>query len=88
MEFVCAAISVYTIILFVRIILSWVQMGGARMGGGFAPVIKIIYDLTEPVLGFFRRLIPPIGPLDISAIFVFIILGVIQRSIGCGGFLF
>jgi YggT family protein len=85
-ELVCAALSVYGIILFVRIILSWVQMGGARMGGGFAPVIKVIYDLTEPVLGFFRRIIPPFGPLDLSPLIVFIILNVIQRAMGCGGF--
>ena len=84
MELVCAALSVYWLLLFVRIILSWVQMGGARVGGAFAPIVKVIYDLTEPVLGFFRRIIPPFGPLDLSPLFVFIILGVVQRSIGCG----
>ncbi|HYN36776.1 MAG TPA: YggT family protein [Actinomycetota bacterium] len=81
MELVCAALMVYTIILFIRIILSWVQMGGARISGGFAPIVKIIYDLTEPVLGFFRRIIPPFGPLDLSPLFVFLIIGFVQRSL-------
>ena len=85
MELVCAALSVYWLILFIRIILSWVQMGGARISGGLAPIVKIIYDLTEPVLGFFRRIIPPFGPLDLSPLFVFLILGFIRSALGCGG---
>ena len=85
MELVCAALTVYWLILLIRIILSWVQMSGARISGGLAPIVKIIYDLTEPVLGFFRRIIPPIGILDISAIIVFIILNVLQGVLGCSG---
>lgn len=85
MELVCAAITVYWVILFIRIILSWVQMGGARISGGLGPIVKIIYDLTEPVLGFFRRIIPPFGPLDLSPLFVFLILGFVKRALGCGG---
>ena len=85
MEFVCIALQVYGWVLFVRIILSWVTMGGARPPSALAPVIKVIYDLTEPVLGFFRRIIPPFGPLDLSPLIVFIILGVIRGALDCGG---
>lgn len=85
MELVCVALGVYWIILIVRIILSWVQVAGS-IPQGLAPVMRVVYDLTEPVLGLFRRIIPPIGMLDISAIFVFLILGFIRRALGCGGF--
>jgi YggT family protein len=80
---VCAALSAYSLILFARIILSWVTMAWSPPAG-LAPVIKVIYDLTEPVMGAFRRMIPPIGGLDLSPIFIFIILRVIQGLIGCG----
>lgn len=82
MEIVCTALWVYGIILFVRIILSWVSMAGSTPAS-LGPVVKVIYDLTEPVLGFFRRMIPPLGPLDISPIVVFLILGVLQNALGC-----
>jgi YggT family protein len=39
-----------------------------------APAVRVVYDLTEPVLGLFRRYIPPLGGLDLSPFFVFIIL--------------
>jgi YggT family protein len=39
--------------------------------------------LTEPVLGFFRRYIPPVGGLDLSPIVIFLILAVIRGQIGC-----
>ena len=84
MELVCAALSVYWLVLLIRVILSWVTMAGsppAALGG----LIKVIYDLTEPVLGFFRRIIPPMGPLDISPLIVFLLLGVLRGALGCGG---
>lgn len=84
MEFVCIFLGVYWIILIVRIILSWVTMAGS-VPEGLAPVVRVVYDLTEPVLGLFRRVIPPFGPLDISPILVFIILGFIRGALGCGG---
>jgi YggT family protein len=84
MALICIALTVYWFVLIARIILSWVTMAGS-VPSGLAPAVKVIYDLTEPVLGLFRRMIPPLGPLDISPIFAFIILSVIQRALGCGG---
>lgn len=81
MQIVCYALSVYWVILIIRIILSWVQVFGGRVPQGLDPVVRVIYDLTEPVLGLFRRYIPPIGMFDISVIFVFLILGALQRAL-------
>ena len=85
MEIVCAALTVYWLLLFARIILSWVQMAGSRPPGAMGPVVKLVYDATEPVLGFVRRMIPPVGMFDLSPLIVFLLLGFIQRSLGCGG---
>ena len=45
------------------------------------PAIRIVYDLTEPVMGLFRRVIPPVGGLDLSPIFIFVIISIIQRQV-------
>ena len=82
MEFVCIALTLYTFILFARIILSWVSMAWSPPPG-LTPVIRIIYDLTEPIMGLFRRYIPPVGGLDLSPLIIFLILGVVRAQIGC-----
>jgi YggT family protein len=78
---VCIALSVYWFFLIARVILSWVQAFGGRVPPSLDPVIRVVYDLTEPVLGFFRRFIPPIGMFDISILVVFIALSIVQRSL-------
>ncbi len=75
------AVSVYTVIMFVRVILSWATMVWSPPHS-LAPAIRVLYDLTEPVLGLFRRYIPPIGMIDISAIVIFILLGILRTQLG------
>jgi len=81
MEIVCIALSVYWFILIGRVILSWVQAFGGRVPPGLDPVVRVVYDLTEPILGFFRRYIPPLGMFDISILFVFIALGIVRQVV-------
>ena len=73
-------LNFYVLILFVRIILSWVTMFRAP-SPAFAPLIRVIYDVTEPVLGFARRLIPPIGGLDLSPILIFFFIRILAGYI-------
>jgi YggT family protein len=80
MEIICYALSVYTIILIIRIILSWTTMFWSPPSG-LTPVIRIVYDLTEPVMSTFRRVIPPIGGLDLSPILIFILINLIQSQL-------
>ncbi len=65
---------VYYLLLLARIILSWLPIGRNIITG-------FIYDVTEPFLAFFRRLIPiRIGlPIDFSPIFAFIALEIIEN---------
>jgi YggT family protein len=37
--------------------------------------------VTEPILGFFRGLIPPVGMLDQSPIVAIVVLGIVQQMI-------
>lgn len=82
MDLICAALFAYYLVLIVRIILSWTTMFWSPPSF-LTPVIRVVYDLTEPVMGLFRRYIPPLGGLDLSPIFIFIILSLIQNAIGC-----
>ena len=64
---ICTLLNLYTLIIFVRIILSWFPL---QPGGLGAQVFSFVYTLTEPVLGPLRRAIPAIGMFDISPIIV------------------
>jgi YggT family protein len=71
----CALVTVFIVILFLRVILSWFP----PPSGGAATFYRILLDLTEPILAPLRRMIPPIGMLDLSVtvllIFLFIVHG-------------
>ncbi|MGE5391001.1 MAG: YggT family protein [Deltaproteobacteria bacterium] len=44
----------------------------------YQPIIKFIYDITEPVMAPFRRLIPAAGPIDVSPIVLFFAIQILQ----------
>ena len=86
MRLICILLTVYWVILFARIILSWIT---PPMSGIGRTLYDIVHDLTEPVLKLVRGLLPPIRMgtvgLDLSPIVVFIALAVIRRALNCGG---
>jgi YggT family protein len=47
--------------------------------GSYHPALTLLQQITEPLLGPARRLLPPMGGLDFSPIIVFLIIGVIER---------
>lgn len=71
-EVVQVAFEVYKFILIARIILSFVKHNP------YNPMIRFIYDLSEPYLSIFRRFIPPMGMIDFSPIAAFFALGLLQ----------
>jgi YggT family protein len=66
------AFQVYSWLIIVRVVLSWVRHNP------YHPLIRFIYDVTEPYLRIFRRFIPPVGMIDLSPIVAFLVLGVLQ----------
>jgi YggT family protein len=63
--------EVYVLILLVRALMSWFPYS---QGSPLNPVRKVVFAATEPVLAPFRRLIPPIGMIDISFLVAFIVV--------------
>lgn len=78
----CQLISIYLLLLFARIILSWFPISP---GSALAPVFSFLYTVTEPVLGPLRRMIPPLSMggmgLDLSPFIVVILARVLQGAI-------
>ncbi len=58
--------------MIISVILSWVAPGSHNPGA------ELVQQITEPVLAPFRRIIPSLGGLDISPIFAFIALQLLQ----------
>lgn len=79
MFLLCAFLTVYLVVLFARVVLSWFPIRG---DSPLTPINSILFDITEPVLAPFRRIIPPIGMLDVSVLVVSIIL-IVLRGIVC-----
>jgi YggT family protein len=69
-------INVYFVAILVSIVLSWVAPGN------YNPVVLLLHQLTEPVMKPFRKIIPPIGGLDLSPIFVFLAINILQVILG------
>ena len=82
----CVLLSLYWIILFARILLSWFR---PPREGPARSVVRGLYAATDPVLRPLRALIPPIRAgmmaVDVSPIIVFILIGVLRTAIGCPG---
>ena len=68
-------VYVFMVTIFVRIVLSWVNPGG------YNPAISLLIGITEPIMAPARRLLPPIGGLDLSPILVFLFLGLTLRLV-------
>jgi YggT family protein len=82
LQIVCILLTVYYLMLFARIILSWFPPPGSGPGRA---IIEILYDLTEPVLGLVRGLLPAIRMgamgLDLSPIIVFVAIFALQQAL-------
>ncbi len=68
-------LKVFYFALIVSVILSWVAPGGG------SPAAELINQICEPLLAPFRRLLPNMGGLDISPIFAFIALNLIDMLV-------
>ena len=75
-NFIRVFAGVYTLILFAYIITSWVRLPYSTW---LNRIQRFLYDVSDPYLRLFRRLIPMAGPLDLSPIVAFIALGAIDR---------
>ncbi len=66
-------LTIYSWAILIRVLLSWVSPDP------FNPIVQFLVRVTDPYLELFRRIIPPIGMMDISPIIALVVLNVAQR---------
>jgi YggT family protein len=78
-SFISVFVYVYTLLILAYVISGWVAMP-------YSPwlnrIQRFLYDVCEPYLRLFRRILPAFGPLDLSPIvgvaFLYVLLFVID----------
>jgi uncharacterized protein YggT (Ycf19 family) len=82
-SFLYVFVVVYTILILAYIITSWVRLP-------YSPwlnrVQRFLYDVCEPYLRLWRRILPTFGPLDLSpmvgVLFLYLLLAVLNSILG------
>jgi YggT family protein len=68
------ALTVYMWVIIARALLSWVNPDP------YNPIVRMLYNVTEPVLGWIRRRVPVVfGGLDLSPLLVLLAIVFLQR---------
>jgi YggT family protein len=64
-RFVDIFIEVYILLIFVYVLTSWVRLPYSVWVRRISDFLR---DVCEPYLRIFRRILPPLGPLDLSPV--------------------
>jgi YggT family protein len=75
-QFLGILLYVLWLAILIRVILSWFPVDPSN------PIIRIIWEITEPILAPFRRVIPRIGMFDLSPLAAFLVISFLAQSIG------
>jgi YggT family protein len=73
MRFAGTLIDLYSLVVLLAVVLSWVRMDPRE------PLARFVYGLTEPVLAQIRNLLPPMGGLDFSPMVLLLLLRALRR---------
>lgn len=74
-DLVALLLTVFLVAIIIKVILSWVNPGH------YNPVIGLVDRLAEPVLRPVRKIVPPIGGLDLSPLFATLLVLVAKMLI-------
>lgn len=82
LQLVDLAFTLYIWLIMARVILSWIPIPSGEF---FNSIYQFIYELTEPVLVFFRKMLPSLSVgstgFDFSPIIVLVILEFLHRFV-------
>ena len=77
-SFVDVFIYVYVLVIFAFILTSWIRLP-------YSPwlnrIQRFLYDVCEPYLRLFRRILPTFGPLDLSPVVAVVVLVILGRVV-------
>jgi YggT family protein len=69
---------VYTLVIFAYILTSWLRLPYSTW---LNRIQRFLYDVTEPYLRLFRRVLPATGPLDFSPMLAVIVLWAVEIAL-------
>jgi YggT family protein len=76
MPLLAALVDLYSLVVLAAVILSWVPLDRRH------PLMTIAHGLTEPILAPIRKVLPPVGGLDLSPMVLLIALQVLKGLLG------
>lgn len=68
-------LSLYMLLIIIRVIFSWAMISYSNR------IMRFLIDTTEPLLGPLRRLLPRLGPFDISPLVAMLIVWLFQQAV-------
>jgi YggT family protein len=82
-SFLQVFITVYSLLVLAYVITSWVRLPYSVW---LNRIQRFLYDVCDPYLRLWRRLLPTFGPLDLSPVvgvaFLYILLAVLTSILG------
>lgn len=80
---IASVIDIYVFIVIANVVLSWlVAFKVVNTSNRFVYLIgDFLYRVTEPVMGPIRRILPNLGPVDISPIVLILLLMFLKNLI-------
>jgi YggT family protein len=74
-SFLNLLIPILELAIFGRIIMSWIDPSGQYT------ISRIIREITEPVIGPIRKLLPAVGMFDFSPLIALFLLNILQQVV-------
>lgn len=68
-------LTLYSWVLLARVLVSWLPVDP------YHPAVRLLRDLTEPVLAPIRRRLPPMAGIDYSPVVAFLLIMVAQQVV-------
>jgi len=77
-NFVRVFVYLYIFLILAYVITSWIRLP-------YSPwlnrIQRFLYDVCDPYLRLFRRILPPLGPLDLAPMVAVIVLVVLEQVV-------
>lgn len=73
-------LQLYSFLILARVLMTWIPNLDP-----YNPAVQMLTQVTDPVLEPARRIIPPIGMIDISPIVVMIVIQFLARALLSAG---
>jgi len=70
--FVSLLARALSLAIFIRILLSWMPIDRDT------PLVRLLYEITEPILAPIRRVVPSLGGLDLSPMIALLLIQVVE----------